>query len=186
MPGYPTTWGATPYREQVRPETAAVVTRLERAGAVLAAKLSVGALAWGDVWFRATTKNPWNSDQGSSGSSAGPGAATAAGLVGFSIGTETWGSIISPSTRCGVTGLRPSTLRRQRDLVERARIPAKAAASRLATERPLTCYLQPPTASFLRPRSCSRYPEESMAGFQPQTWWDTLRRAHLVRVFAAR
>lgn len=108
VPGYPTTWGATPYREQVRPETAAVVTRLERAGAVLAAKLSVGALAWGDVWFRATTKNPWNSDQGSSGSSAGPGAATAAGLVGFSIGTETWGSIISPSTRCGVTGLRPT------------------------------------------------------------------------------
>jgi Asp-tRNA(Asn)/Glu-tRNA(Gln) amidotransferase A subunit family amidase len=108
VPGYPTTWGAAPYRDQVRPERATVATRLEVAGAVLVAKLSVGALAWGDVWFDATTKNPWNTEQGSSGSSAGPGSATAAGLVGFSIGTETWGSIVSPSTRCGVTGLRPT------------------------------------------------------------------------------
>ncbi len=108
VPGYRTTWGATPYRNQERPERASVATRLEAAGAVLVAKLSVGALAWGDVWFDATTKNPWNTEQGSSGSSAGPGAATAAGLVGFSIGTETWGSIVSPSTRCGVTGLRPT------------------------------------------------------------------------------
>lgn len=108
VPGYPTTWGAAPYRDQVRHETATVAARLEEAGAVLVAKLSVGALAWGDVWFGATTKNPWNTEQGSSGSSAGPGAATAAGLVGFSIGTETWGSIVSPATRCGVTGLRPT------------------------------------------------------------------------------
>ncbi len=108
VPGYRTTWGATPFREQVRSDRSAVVERLEDAGAVLVAKTSVGALAWGDVWFDATTKNPWNLEQGSSGSSAGSASATAAGLVGFSIGTETWGSIVSPSTRCGTTGLRPT------------------------------------------------------------------------------
>jgi len=85
-----------------------VVRRLEDAGAVLVAKLTMGELAWGDIWFGGTTKNPWYLAEGSSGSSAGPGAATAAGLAGFTIGTETWGSIISPSARCGVTGLRPS------------------------------------------------------------------------------
>ncbi len=106
--GYRTTWGAMPYKDQVINEDATVVKRLEQAGAVLVAKLTLGALAWGDVWFGGKTKNPWNLKQGSSGSSAGPGAATAAGLVGFSIGSETWGSIISPSTRCGVTGLRPT------------------------------------------------------------------------------
>lgn len=108
VPGYPTTWGATPYREQHRPETATVVRKLEEAGAVLVAKTAVGALAWGDVWFDATTKNPWNTEQGSSGSSAGSASATAAGLAGFTIGTETWGSIVSPCTRCGATGLRPT------------------------------------------------------------------------------
>ncbi|MEE8523422.1 MAG: amidase [Thermoanaerobaculia bacterium] len=108
VPGYPTTWGAEPYREQVIDDTATVVRRLEEAGAVLVAKLTLGALAWGDVWFGGTTKNPWNLEQGSSGSSAGPASATAAGLVGFAIGTETWGSIVSPCTRCGVTGLRPT------------------------------------------------------------------------------
>jgi len=87
---------------------ATVVKRLEEAGAVLVAKLTMGALAWGDVWYGGKTKNPWNLEQGSSGSSAGPASATAAGLVGFSIGTETWGSIVSPATRCGVTGLRPT------------------------------------------------------------------------------
>ena len=105
---YPTSWGAAPYKDQVIDEDAAVVRRLEEAGAVLVAKLTLGALAWGDVWYGGTTKNPWNLEQGSSGSSAGPGSATAAGLVGFSIGTETWGSIVSPATRCGVTGLRPT------------------------------------------------------------------------------
>lgn len=104
--GYKTTWGAMPYKEQLIDEDATVVKRLEEAGAVLVAKLTSGALAMGNVWFGGETKNPWNLEQGSSGSSAGPGAATAAGLVGFSIGTETMGSIISPSTRCGVTGLR--------------------------------------------------------------------------------
>ena len=104
--GYKTTWGAMPYKDQVIDEDATVVKRLEEAGAVLVAKLTSGALAMGNVWFGGETKNPWNLEQGSSGSSAGPGAATAAGLVGFSIGTETMGSIISPSTRCGVTGLR--------------------------------------------------------------------------------
>lgn len=106
--GYKTTWGAAPYANQILDYNATVVNRLEEAGAVLVAKLTLGALAWGDVWFGGTTKNPWNTQQGSSGSSAGPGSATAAGLVGFAIGTETWGSIVSPSTRCGVTGLRPT------------------------------------------------------------------------------
>jgi Asp-tRNA(Asn)/Glu-tRNA(Gln) amidotransferase A subunit family amidase len=106
--GYPTTWGATPYKDQVIDEDATVVQRLDDAGAVLAAKLTLGALAWGDVWFGEQTRTPWNTEVGSSGSSAGPGAATAAGLVGFSIGTETYGSIVSPSTRNGVTGLRPT------------------------------------------------------------------------------
>ncbi len=106
--GYKTTWGAMPFKDQIIDKTATVVSRLEEAGAVLVAKLTMGALAWGDVWFGGTTKNPWNLQQGSSGSSAGSASATAAGLVGFSIGTETWGSIVSPSTRCGVTGLRPT------------------------------------------------------------------------------
>jgi Asp-tRNA(Asn)/Glu-tRNA(Gln) amidotransferase A subunit family amidase len=106
--GIKTTWGAMPYKDQIADVDATVVKRLEEAGAVLVAKLTMGALAWGDVWFGGKTKNPWNPKQGSSGSSAGSAAATAAGLVGFSIGTETWGSIVSPSTRCGVTGLRPT------------------------------------------------------------------------------
>ena len=106
--GYRTTWGAEPYREQTIDETATVVRKLDEAGAILVAKLTLGALAWGDVWFGGTTKNPWNLDQGSSGSSAGSASATAAGLVAFAIGTETWGSIVSPCTRCGVTGLRPT------------------------------------------------------------------------------
>ncbi len=106
--GAPTTWGTGAFRDQLLPEDAAVVSRLERAGAVLLAKLSLGELAWGDVWYGGTTKNPWRLDQGSSGSSAGSAAATAAGLVGFAIGSETWGSIVSPCTRCGATGLRPT------------------------------------------------------------------------------
>lgn len=106
--GYKTTWGAGPYRDQVIDEDAIVVQRLDAAGAVLLAKLSLGELAQGDVWFGAMTRNPWKLDQGSSGSSAGPAAATAAGLVAFSIGSETLGSISSPATRCGVTGLRPT------------------------------------------------------------------------------
>ena len=106
--GYPTTWGASPYKNQVIDSDSAVFRMLSEAGAVLVAKLSMGALAQGDRWFGGRTRNPWNTEQGSSGSSAGPGSATAAGLVGFSIGTETRGSIISPSSRCGVTGLRPT------------------------------------------------------------------------------
>jgi Asp-tRNA(Asn)/Glu-tRNA(Gln) amidotransferase A subunit family amidase len=106
--GYPTTWGAMPYKDQVIDRDASVITKLETAGAVLVAKLSLGALAWGDVWFADTTLNPWNLTQGSSGSSAGPASAVSAGLVPFAIGSETWGSIVSPSTRCGVTGLRPT------------------------------------------------------------------------------
>jgi len=105
---YRTTWGALPYKDQRINEDATVVQRLEEAGAVLVAKLSTGELASGDVWFGGATKNPWNLAEGTRGSSAGPGAATAAGLVGFSIGTETRGSIVYPSTRCGVTGLRPT------------------------------------------------------------------------------
>ena len=106
--GTRTTWGASPYRAQTIDTDATVCRRLTEAGAILVAKLSMGALASGDRWFGGRTRNPWNPEQGSSGSSAGPGAATAAGLVGFSIGTETRGSIISPSTRNGVTGLRPT------------------------------------------------------------------------------
>jgi Asp-tRNA(Asn)/Glu-tRNA(Gln) amidotransferase A subunit family amidase len=105
---YPTTWGAAPYRDQVIDEDATIVRMLEEAGAVLVAKLTLGALAWGDVWFGGKTRNPWNLEQGSSGSSAGSASATAAGLVPFAIGSETWGSIVSPSTRCGTTGLRPT------------------------------------------------------------------------------
>jgi len=106
--GYKTTWGAEPYKDQVIDADAAVVVKLRKAGAVLIAKLTLGALAWGDVWFGGKTRNPWNTEQGSSGSSAGSAAATAAGLVPYAIGTETWGSIVSPSTRCGTSGLRPS------------------------------------------------------------------------------
>lgn len=106
--GYKTTWGATPYKDQVIDLDATVVERLRDAGAVLVAKLSMGALAQGGVWFGGSTRNPWNTERSSSGSSAGPGAATAAGLVGFAIGTETLGSIISPSVTNGVTGLRPT------------------------------------------------------------------------------
>jgi Asp-tRNA(Asn)/Glu-tRNA(Gln) amidotransferase A subunit family amidase len=107
--GIPTTYGAEPFRDRVPTEDAVVVQRLHDAGAVLVAKLSLGALALNDIWFGGQTMNPWIPDaEGSGGSSAGPGAATAAGLVGFSIGSETGGSIIGPSMRCGVTGLRPT------------------------------------------------------------------------------
>jgi Asp-tRNA(Asn)/Glu-tRNA(Gln) amidotransferase A subunit family amidase len=106
--GIPTTYGAEPFRNRIPTADAAVVKRLNDAGAVLVAKLSLGALALNDIWFGGQTVNPWLPEEGASGSSAGPGAATAAGLVGFSIGSETGGSIVSPSMRCGVTGLRPT------------------------------------------------------------------------------
>ncbi len=106
--GIPTTWGAEPFEHQVFDYDATVISRLADAGAVLLAKLSMGALAQGGLWFRGMTKSPWNLEQSSSGSSAGSASATSAGLVGFSIGTETLGSIVSPSRTCGVTGLRPT------------------------------------------------------------------------------
>jgi len=106
--GDPTTWGATPYMNRVAEDDAEVARKLQRAGAVLLGKTSCGALAYGDQWFGARTRNPWNTDEGSSGSSAGSASATSAGLCSFSIGTETLGSIVSPSERCGVTGLRPT------------------------------------------------------------------------------
>ncbi len=106
--GTKTTWGTTPYKDQVINEDAYVYKALRGAGAVLCAKLSLGSLAYDNKWFGGATKNPWNLSQGSSGSSAGSAAATSAGLLPFAIGTETWGSIVSPSTRCGVTGLRPT------------------------------------------------------------------------------
>jgi len=106
--GIPTTYGAEPYRNRIPKDDAAVVKRLHAAGAVLVAKLSLGALALNDIWFGGQTMNPWLLQEGASGSSAGPGAATAAGLVGFAIGSETGGSIVSPSMRCGVTGFRPT------------------------------------------------------------------------------
>ena len=106
--GIPTTYGAEPYRNRVPSKDAAVVARLNEAGAILVAKLSLGALALNDIWFGGQTMNPWLLEEGSSGSSAGPGAATAAGLVAFAMGSETGGSIVAPSMRCGVTGLRPT------------------------------------------------------------------------------
>lgn len=113
--GYPTTWGAMPYKDQVINQDAAVIQKLDEAGAVLLGKLSMGALAWGDVWYGEKTRNPWNTAMGSSGSSAGSGSAVAAGLVPFALGTETLGSIISPSTVNGITGLRPTFGRVSRD-----------------------------------------------------------------------
>jgi Asp-tRNA(Asn)/Glu-tRNA(Gln) amidotransferase A subunit family amidase len=106
--GYKTTWGSGAHREQTIDADATVVTRLDAAGAVLLAKLTLGELAQGDIWFGGTTKNPWNTAQGSSGSSAGPASAVSAAMVGFAIGSETLGSISSPSTRCGIVGLRPT------------------------------------------------------------------------------
>jgi Asp-tRNA(Asn)/Glu-tRNA(Gln) amidotransferase A subunit family amidase len=106
--GIATTWGAVPYRDRIATSDAAVVRRLRDAGAVLLGKTSLGALAWGDVWFGGETRNPWNTKEGASGSSAGSGSATAAGLCSFALGSETLGSIISPSDRNGVTGLRPT------------------------------------------------------------------------------
>ena len=106
--GIPTTYGAEPFRNRIPAKDSTAVERLHQAGAVLLAKLSLGALALNDIWFGGQTMNPWLLEEGASGSSAGPGAATAAGLVGFSIGSETGGSIVSPSMRCGVTGLRPT------------------------------------------------------------------------------
>ena len=106
--GTKTTWGAAPYQNQIIDEDAFVYTKLKEAGAVLVAKFTLGALAMGDYWFGGRTKNPWNLKYGSSGSSAGSASATVAGLVPFAIGTETWGSIVSPSTTCGATGLRPT------------------------------------------------------------------------------
>ena len=105
---HPTTWGAMPFRNQQFEEDATVVARLEEAGAVLVAKLTLGALAMGDEWFGGRTNSPWNPERGSLGSSAGPAAAVAGGLVGFAIGSETRGSIVSPATRCGITGFRPT------------------------------------------------------------------------------
>ena len=107
-PGYPTTWGATPYKGRVIDGKATVATRLEEAGAVLLGKLSLGALAQGDLWFGGRTRSPWDPRTGSSGSSAGSASAVAAGLVGFAIGSETLGSIVSPCRACGATGLRPT------------------------------------------------------------------------------
>lgn len=106
--GYKTTWGAAPYKDQQINETATLVQKLDQAGAVLIAKTTLGALAYGDIWFGGRTNNPWNLEQGSSGSSAGSASGTAAGLFPFAIGTETLGSIVSPSTRNGTTGLRPT------------------------------------------------------------------------------
>jgi Asp-tRNA(Asn)/Glu-tRNA(Gln) amidotransferase A subunit family amidase len=105
---YKTTWGSVPFKDQMIDEDATVIKKLEEAGAVLVAKLTMGELAWGDVWFGEKTRNPWDTANGSSGSSAGSASSVSAGLVPFAIGTETWGSIVSPSTVCGVTGLRPT------------------------------------------------------------------------------
>jgi len=106
--GYPTSWGSAIFKDQMLNEDATVIKKLYDAGAVLVAKTTVGELAWGDVWYGGITRNPWDTSQGSSGSSAGSASTVAAGCLPFAIGTETWGSIVSPSTRCGTTGLRPT------------------------------------------------------------------------------
>lgn len=108
LPPWKTTWGAEPFKDQVREETATVATRLEEAGAVLLAKVTLGAMAWGDRWFGGMTRNPWNPEQGSSGSSAGSASAVAAGCASFALGSETLGSIVSPTRRCRTSGLRPT------------------------------------------------------------------------------
>jgi Asp-tRNA(Asn)/Glu-tRNA(Gln) amidotransferase A subunit family amidase len=108
MPGYPTTWGAPQYRDRVIDSKATVIKRLEEAGAVLIAKLATGAFAGEDYWWRGQTRNPWNPHQSASASSSGPASATASGLVGFSLGSETMGSIVYPCARCGAVGLRPT------------------------------------------------------------------------------
>ncbi|MFN3190194.1 MAG: amidase [Aureliella sp.] len=108
LPPWKTTWGAEPFKDQVREETATVAKQLESSGAVLLAKVTLGAMAWGDKWFGGLTRNPWNPDQGSSGSSAGSASAVAAGLASFALGSETLGSIVSPTTRCRTSGLRPT------------------------------------------------------------------------------
>ena len=108
MPPWKTTWGAEPFKDQVRPNTATVATRMLNEGAVVLAKVSLGALAWGDQWFDGMTRNPWNPEQGSSGSSAGSAASVAAGLATFALGSETLGSIVSPCRRCRTSGLRPT------------------------------------------------------------------------------
>ena len=113
--GAPTTWGAMPFKNQVIDHTATAIKRLDEAGAVCVAKLTLGALAWGDVWFGGKTRNPWDPEQGSSGSSAGSASATAAGAVSFAIGSETLGSLVSPSLRCGNSSLRPTFGRVSRD-----------------------------------------------------------------------
>src|SRR3989337_3602308 len=100
---YKTTWGSVPFKDQMIEEDATVIKKLEEAGGVLVAKLTMGALAWGDVWFGGKTRNPWDTANGSRGSSPGSASAVSAGLIPFAIGTETWGSIVSPSTVCGVT-----------------------------------------------------------------------------------
>ena len=105
---YKTTWGSVPFKDQMIVEDATVIKKLENAGAVLCAKLTMGELAWGDIWFGGMTRNPWDTTKGSSGSSAGSASSVSAGLLPFAIGTETWGSIVSPSTVCGTTGLRPT------------------------------------------------------------------------------
>src|SRR4029077_18960492 len=106
--GIPTTWGAEPFRDRIPTKDAAVVERLHRAGAVLVAKLSLGALALNDIWFGGQTNNPWLLEEGASGSSAGPGPPPGAGCVGFALGSEPGGSIIGPAMRCGLSGLRPT------------------------------------------------------------------------------
>ncbi len=108
MPPWKTTWGAEPFKDQVRPNMATVASRMQAAGAVVLAKVTLGALAWGDEWFGGMTRNPWNTDQGSSGSSAGSAASVAAGLATFALGSETLGSIVSPCRRCRTSGLRPT------------------------------------------------------------------------------
>ncbi len=179
--GTRTTWGAAPYRDQVIDHTATVVRRLEGAGAVLVAKLSLGALAWGDVWYGGTTRNPWRPEQGSSGSSAGPAAAVAAGCVPFAIGTETWGSIVSPSTRCGVTGLRPTFGRVSRD-------GAMALSWSMDKIGPIARSVEDCAIvldAIRGPDGSDRTVVAAPFPYRPEVDWATLRVGYLAEAFAA-
>lgn len=175
--GVKTTWGAAPYEDQEFDFDCTVVRKLQEAGGVLVAKLSMGALAMGDVWFRGTTKNPWNPKQGSSGSSAGSAAATAAGLVGFSVGTETLGSIVSPSIRCRVSGLRPSYGRVSR---------AGAMALSYTMDKPGPICRTIEDCALVLAALCGSDPGDPSAVDRPFLWprrldWKKLKIGYLVR-----
>lgn len=173
--GYKTTWGAEPYRDQQIEMTATVVEKLQNAGGVLVAKLVSGSLARGDVWFDGKTKNPWDTEQGASGSSAGSGSATSAGLVPFALGTETLGSITSPSTRNGITGLRPTYGRVSRHGVMSLSWSMDKIGPMARSAEDCAIVYSVITGKDAKDGTTSNYPD----GFEPQKNFKSLRVAYL-------